>query len=64
MTPAGTVRFLVGDTALGSASLDEKGTGIFRTSALPAGTYEVKAVYGGSAIFAESTSAVITLVVQ
>jgi hypothetical protein len=64
VTAAGTVSFVAGDTALGSASLDEKGTATFTTSALPAGKYDVKAVYSGSEAFAESTSLPIALVVR
>jgi hypothetical protein len=64
MTPAGTVSFVAGDTTLGSAALDDKGAATFSTSALAAGKYDVKAVYGGSGVFAESTSAPITVVVQ
>jgi hypothetical protein len=64
MTPAGMVSFLVGDTALGSAFLDDKCAATFSTWALPAGKYDVKAVYSGSGVLTESTSAPITLVVQ
>jgi len=64
MTPAGTVSFVAGDTALGSTTLDDKGTATFSTSALSAGKYDVKAVYSGSGALAESTSVPITLVVQ
>jgi hypothetical protein len=61
---AGTVSFVAGETALGRATLDDKGTATFSTSALSAGKYDVKAVYTGSEAFAESTSATISLVVQ
>jgi hypothetical protein len=64
LTPAGTVSFVAGDSTLGIAALDDKGAATFSTSALAAGKYDVKAVYSGSGVFAESTSAPITLVVQ
>ncbi|HYZ86317.1 MAG TPA: Ig-like domain-containing protein [Bryobacteraceae bacterium] len=63
-TPNGTVSFYAGDTALGTASLDTKGAANFSTPALSAGKYEVKAVYRGSDVFAESTSTPITHIVQ
>jgi hypothetical protein len=63
-TPTGMVSFYAGDTLLGTASLDAKGTATFSTPALTAGKYNVKAIYSGSAAFAESTSTPITHVVQ
>jgi hypothetical protein len=63
-TPAGTVSFVAGDNTLGSATLDDKGAATFGTSVLLAGKYDVKAVYSGSGLFAESTSAPVTLFVQ
>jgi hypothetical protein len=63
-TPTGMVSFFADDTALGTASLDAKGAATFSTSALIAGKYNVKAVYSGSGVFAESSSTPITHVVQ
>jgi hypothetical protein len=63
-TPTGTVSFYAGDTALGTASLDANGAATFSTPALTAGKYDVKAVYRGSGVFAESSSTPVTHVVQ
>jgi Bacterial Ig-like domain (group 3) len=56
--------FYAGDTALGTDALDAKGMATLSTSALTNGEYNVKAVYSGSAAFAESASAPIEHVVQ
>jgi hypothetical protein len=63
-TPAGTVTFYAGDTALGTAALDNKGAATYSTPALTAGKYDVKVIYRGSSVFAESSSTPITHVVQ
>jgi hypothetical protein len=62
--PAGTVNFTVGDTTLGTATLDASGTARFSTSKLTAGKYTVQAVYAGSAALEGCSSAAITQVVQ
>jgi hypothetical protein len=56
--------FYSDDTVLGTASLDAKGTATFSTSAPIAGKHNVKAVYTGSDVFAESTSTPLTHVVE
>ena len=62
--PTGTVSFIAGDTTLGTGTLDATGKATFITSTLPAGTYNVQAVYGGSPAFAGSTSTTITQAIQ
>ncbi|HUA17755.1 MAG TPA: Ig-like domain-containing protein [Bryobacteraceae bacterium] len=57
--PAGTVDFKAGDTTLGTAALDATGTATFTTSTLASGTYQVRAIYEGSAAYAGSASAAI-----
>jgi hypothetical protein len=58
------VSFYAGDTALGTAALDSKGIATLSVPALTAGKYDVKAVYRGSGVFAESSSTPITHVVE
>jgi len=58
-TPSGTVSFYDGSTLIGTGTL---ATGIaqFPTSALSVGSHDITAVYGGTAVFAASTSNLIT----
>lgn len=63
-TPSGTVTFYDGTTALGTGTLNLSGTATFTTGALAAGSHTIKAVYGSDSIFAMSTSATGTLVVN
>src|SRR4029453_10732095 len=56
--PTGTVTFFDGAATLGTSTLSN-GVASFATAALSAGAHSIKAVYGGSAMFA-STSAVLT----
>src|SRR5262245_37755223 len=56
--PTGTVTFFDGAATLGSSALSG-GFASFATAALTAGAHSIKAVYGGSATFAGSTSAVL-----
>ena len=66
IAPTGTVTFMNGSTAVGTAPLvgtasvgitPATGTATFSTSGLPAGTYNITAVYGGDSNYAGSTSA-------
>jgi hypothetical protein len=57
-TPAGTVTFLNGATSMGTATLSG-GQAALTTAALSGGVHAVTAVYGGSANFAGSTSAIL-----
>ncbi|HTR34675.1 MAG TPA: Ig-like domain-containing protein [Bryobacteraceae bacterium] len=57
--PTGTVRFKAGDTVLGASALDATGTATFSTSTLASGTYQVRAVYEGSPVYAGSASRAI-----
>jgi hypothetical protein len=61
---AGIVTFSLDDTVLGTATLDATGRATFSTSALTAGKHNVKAVYAGSARFADSASDPLVQVVQ
>jgi hypothetical protein len=58
-----TVTFKKGGTVLGTGSLSG-GSASFTTSALPAGTNYIKAVYGGDANFAASTSKAVSQIVS
>jgi hypothetical protein len=62
-TPTGTVTFMNGTTILGTGSL-AGGKATFSTAALKAGSNSITAVYGGSAAFNASTSAVLTQTVH
>jgi hypothetical protein len=53
--PSGTVSFMDGATALGSATL-VNGVATFTTGALPGGSNSLSAVYGGDANFTGATS--------
>lgn len=57
-TITGTVTFKDGTTTIGTGPLGSSAT--FATSALSEGGHQITAVYGGSANFATSTSAVLT----
>jgi Bacterial Ig-like domain (group 3) len=62
--PTGTVSFKNGSTTLGTGTLNASGSATFTTSALAVGSASITAVYGGSAIFGGSTSAVLTQTVN
>ncbi len=47
--PAGTVSFVRGATALGSATLNSSGIATVTTNTLPTGVHTLTAIYGGSA---------------
>ncbi len=55
-TPTGTVTFMDGTTVLGTGTLDSGGSATLTTSALPAGTNSITALYSGDANFLPSTS--------
>ena len=59
----GTVSFLDGAAALGTATLSG-GTASFSTTALSVGPHSITAAFGGNASFAPSTSTVLTQTVQ
>jgi len=61
-TPTGTVSFFDGTAKLGSAALSA-GAATFTTSALPAATHQLKAVYSGDAAVQTSASAILSQVV-
>ncbi len=55
-TPIGTVTFFDGGTTLGTGSLNGAGVATLSTSALTVGNHSLTASYGGSAVYAVSTS--------
>ena len=59
--PNGNVTFKDGTSSLGTATLDNSGLITFSTSAIPAGSHSITAVYNGNAIFLSSTSPAIAL---
>lgn len=64
-TPTGTVDFKDGASVIASAvALDGSGVASFSTSSLTAATHIISAVYGGSAVYAASTSANVSQVVN
>ena len=62
--PSGSVSFLSGSTALGSATLNSSGVATLTTSKLPAGASSISASYGGSTDFSASKSGAISEVVD
>lgn len=62
-TPTGTVTFMDGATALGSAPLSASQVAQFSTAGLAVGNHSITAVYNGSTNDAKSTSNVLTQVV-
>jgi hypothetical protein len=64
-TPTGSVAFtMTGTTPLGSAVLDGAGHATLTTTALPAGTRAIVAVYGGSASYQPSKSGPLSQVIK
>jgi hypothetical protein len=61
--PAGTVTFLYGTTAVGTAQLNSSGVATISGSASSPGSYLVTASYGGNASFSGSTSSPLTLTI-
>lgn len=61
---AGTVVFLDGSTAIGSAVLNSSGVASMPTSTLAVGTHPITAMYGATQNFVASTSAALNEVVQ
>jgi subtilase family serine protease len=65
--PTGTVTFYDGNTDLGSGTLSTVGSAqeaTFATSTLAVGTHSITAFYGGDANNAESTSAILSQVIE
>jgi hypothetical protein len=63
-TPTGTVTFMDGATAIGSATLNGSGHATFTTSSLASGPHSITAVYGGDSTFATSVSPALALSVS
>jgi hypothetical protein len=55
-TPQGTVTFQVGNTVLGTATLNSAGVATLTTGKTPVGAFNVTAVYSGDSTFAGVTS--------
>jgi len=62
--PTGTVTFMNGVTALGPGTLSASGVATYTTTALPAGSDSITAVYAGDANFNGSTSAAVVVTVN
>jgi hypothetical protein len=62
-TPAGSVTFSDGSTALGMAALDSGGKATLATSSLALGSHAISAAYAGGAGFAASKSAAVTVTI-
>ncbi|MDE3104021.1 MAG: Ig-like domain repeat protein [Acidobacteriota bacterium] len=62
-TPSGSVTFLDAQVPFASATLDGTGRATLTTTALAAGTHTLTAFYAGSAGFAASTAAAVSLTV-
>jgi hypothetical protein len=63
-TPGGTVTFLDGTTALGTATLDGTGRASLPVTFTTSGTHALTAVYAGTDTFKNSTSAAVNLTVS
>jgi hypothetical protein len=63
-TPGGVVTFSNGSTALGTGTLNGSGAATLNTTALPAGTNTITAVYAAAGNFAASTSTAVTVTVS
>ncbi len=59
-TPAGTVTFKDGTTALATGTLDASGRATFSTSSLSVGNHSITAVYGGNTNYRASASTKLT----
>ncbi|MGA7157710.1 MAG: Ig-like domain-containing protein [Acidobacteriaceae bacterium] len=62
-TPSGTVTFLNGTAALGTATLNSSGVATYATSFAKAGSYSISASYGGDSTYGTTTSSTVTEVV-
>jgi hypothetical protein len=63
-TPAGSVTFVDGSTALGTANLDGTGKAMYAASNLAIGSHSITARYAGNSTFAGSTSVPVTVTVS
>jgi hypothetical protein len=59
-TPAGTVSFMDGTTAIGSGTLNGSAQATFTTNQLTAGSHSITARYLGNSVYQYSTSPVLT----
>ena len=63
-TPVGSVSFLDGANLLAAVKIDPTGHALLLTSSLATGNHTITAVFGGSGIFAGSTSAPVSIAVR
>ncbi|MGB7264158.1 MAG: FG-GAP-like repeat-containing protein [Terracidiphilus sp.] len=63
-TPAGSVTFFDGTTALATTTLNPSGVAIYSTSNLSVGSHSITAAYQGNSTFAASTSGATTVTVS
>jgi len=63
-TPTGTITFYDGAVTLGVATLTASGQASITTSSLAVGTHTLTAIYSGNSIYATSTSAPFTEIIQ
>jgi hypothetical protein len=63
-TPTGSMTFMEGGVALGTASLDATGTASLTIPARAVGTYTLSAAYSGDAIYAAASSAPFNVTVS
>jgi hypothetical protein len=59
-TPTGTITFYAGITDLGTVPLDASGQASTTFTASGGGSYSIQAIYSGSSVFAERSSAILT----
>jgi hypothetical protein len=64
IVPTGTVFFYDGATALGSSTLDNKGSATFGASALSVGQHSISASYAGTSDFEGSTSSPVQVTIM
>jgi hypothetical protein len=63
-TPTGTVAFLDGSSAIGSASIGAQGTASLSVSTLASGSHSIAASFSGDSTYAASTSAEVSVTVS
>jgi hypothetical protein len=64
VVPTGTVSFMNGSAALGTATLTSSGVATLSLSSLPAGSYSVVASYPGDTNYAAGTSSQVSLTIN
>ncbi|HET7206920.1 MAG TPA: Ig-like domain repeat protein [Terriglobales bacterium] len=62
LEPTGTIIFMDGTTALGTATLDSFGIGKLTTTALGGGSHSITASYSGDAVFRSSSASITQMI--